>query len=229
VSSLRIDRETRSGGFHVEDCAFAPDGKQLITSSRDNMVRIWDIDESSVKKEIDLGEQYEGPNLAVSGDGRMLVVTGLNSRATLWNLETGAKLQSYYVDGDMNTRNFARLSGGDNPVLVLLSVNQHKRSVVTFFDAGSGKALSSLEIRSNNVGGLTISPNGLHAMVLEVGEKANVYHFLTLTKEGGRSTKPLDIPSLRSIKAVSADGAYLLVTTDSGERSALQLWGMPKK
>jgi WD40 repeat protein/serine/threonine protein kinase len=78
-------------GAEVSSALFRPDGRLLVTGSRDWRVRLWDVGEGGA-----VGEprelRYTGPvtSLALSGDGRTLVVACRSGQAVVQDLESQA-------------------------------------------------------------------------------------------------------------------------------------------
>jgi WD40 repeat protein len=84
-------RQLRSFSGHTDsitDLAFSPDGKLLLSASRDVTIRIWDA-ESGGKLAALIGHTQAAENLAVSPDGSILASTSYNDGIFLWGLPGG--------------------------------------------------------------------------------------------------------------------------------------------
>ncbi|OAX30727.1 WD40 repeat-like protein, partial [Rhizopogon vinicolor AM-OR11-026] len=69
--------------------SYFPDGKQIISGSRDKTVRRWDLEEGKeVEEARDVYEQ-QVTTLAVSRDGRKLLASGSGNAVWIWRLDTG--------------------------------------------------------------------------------------------------------------------------------------------
>ncbi|MFL5350675.1 MAG: WD40 repeat domain-containing serine/threonine protein kinase [Hyalangium sp.] len=71
----------------INELAFTPDGKQLITSSDDHTVRVWDLEHGGAR--VLAGHTDEVWRLELSPDGRSLATASKDRTVRLWNLETG--------------------------------------------------------------------------------------------------------------------------------------------
>ena len=73
----------------VTSVAFSPDGKRIVSGSRDTTVRLWDAD---------TGQQIGQPmtrhrdvvrSVAFSPDGKRIVSGSLDNTVRVWNVDTG--------------------------------------------------------------------------------------------------------------------------------------------
>ncbi|HLY29117.1 MAG TPA: protein kinase, partial [Aggregatilineales bacterium] len=78
----------------VNDVAFSPDGKTLLTGSIDKTARLWDV---QTGKEI---RQFVGPDaevwsVAFSPDGKTILTSGPDKTARLWDAQTGQQIRQF--------------------------------------------------------------------------------------------------------------------------------------
>ena len=130
--------------------AFTPDGKKLVTSHRDQCIRIWDIDTGKKIQALKLrGEAYH--SFALSPDGKTIATPvdidradNNNAIVIIWDIETGQELRTL-PHPDMH---FGRVSSAtfspDGKKIVTHMYGDDNR-FVRIWDAESGKELRKLE------------------------------------------------------------------------------------
>lgn len=74
------------------DLAITNDGAELITSSSDNIIRIWDITSGTLLRTLS-GHTSSPISLSLSADGKVLISGSTNS-LLLWDWQTGALLKT---------------------------------------------------------------------------------------------------------------------------------------
>jgi eukaryotic-like serine/threonine-protein kinase len=68
----------------VEGLVFTPDGKRLVTASRDSLIKLWDV--RSGQEVLTLKGHSGGlRDIAVSPDGHLLASAGKDGTVRLWN------------------------------------------------------------------------------------------------------------------------------------------------
>jgi WD40 repeat protein len=77
----------------VVACAFSPDGRRIVSGSRDNTLRLWDAETG---KELMTLEGHKNPvdACAFSPDGSRIVSGSWNNTLQLWDAQTGHALRS---------------------------------------------------------------------------------------------------------------------------------------
>ncbi|MBN1695861.1 WD40 repeat domain-containing protein [candidate division WOR-3 bacterium] len=82
------------GGFNkgLQDLSFSPDGKYLVTGERGPKASLWRVSSWELAKTFD-GHKYWVSHVSFSPDGKCLL-TGSADEFVLWDVATGAKIQS---------------------------------------------------------------------------------------------------------------------------------------
>ena len=132
--------------------AFAPNNRE-ITISRWNQkgVRVWDIEQRKVVKEI---ESSESPTISYSPNGALLAVLDNISGCRLWNTESWSLDSQISMGGARFFRNTCFSPTGQ------LLANSQTRESVSIFDVSSKNEIASLPTYANSNGPLTFSRDG---------------------------------------------------------------------
>ena len=83
-------------GRYVYDVAFSPDDRTIAFSVGEKL-RLWDV-ETGTEKIVLEESGFGGNRLAYSPDGKFLAFAGDTECILVWNLETGERFQSAYVE-----------------------------------------------------------------------------------------------------------------------------------
>jgi WD40 repeat protein/transcriptional regulator with XRE-family HTH domain len=77
----------------VWDIAFSPDGRFLVSGSRDGTLRLWNVQDGQSIHVFE-GHKHDVYGLAISGDSQSLVSAGKDQTARLWHLQSGRNLKT---------------------------------------------------------------------------------------------------------------------------------------
>lgn len=159
-----------SGG--VTGAAFAPNGKQFVTSGGDKTVQIWDIVSGAIVQSFSGHEnQVWSPNY--SRDGLRLVAAGYDKTAKIWDVKTGNTIRT--LKGHSEFLSSASFSP-DGQKVVTGSYDQTAK----IWDLRDGTTLHTLQ-HSEMVGEATFSPNGEFVLTACGDKTANIWDAKTGT------------------------------------------------
>ena len=148
----------------VTHVVFSPDGRQLATSCRDGMVRLWDAATGSLIRVVG---RHDSAALAVAyhPDGSQLASSGQDGLVKVWEPATGRLLRvlrchgqavyctAYSPDGRL-------LASGDGFPPWESVLHLRTPGVVKIWDAVTGDERAALNGHAQNVMGVAFSPDG---------------------------------------------------------------------
>jgi WD40 repeat protein/tetratricopeptide (TPR) repeat protein len=136
----------------VSSVAISPDGKHVVSGSRDHSVKVWDT--LTGKNLLTLkGHTGEVTSVAISPDSKWIISGSEDHKVKVWDRRSGKELRT--LDGH---------SGGVNSVAIspdgkrIISANTDH--TVKMWDASSGKELLTLDGHTLGASSVAISPDG---------------------------------------------------------------------
>jgi WD40 repeat protein/tetratricopeptide (TPR) repeat protein len=91
LRNVDTDAPLGQGLDHVEEVAFAPDGKTLAMASHEGSVRLWDVASGKLVERLK-GHSNAVRSVAYSPDGRTLASGSADQSVRLWNVQTRREL-----------------------------------------------------------------------------------------------------------------------------------------
>jgi hypothetical protein len=79
-------------GGDLSGAAFSPDGKRIVTASKDNTARLWDVETGKQIGEPLTGHSEGVISAAFSPDGKRIVTGSVDNMARLWDAGTGKEI-----------------------------------------------------------------------------------------------------------------------------------------
>ncbi|KAH8645897.1 beta transducin-like protein HET-D2Y [Tricladium varicosporioides] len=136
----------------VWSVAFSPDGKRVVSGSRDETVRLWDAVTGAALQTLE-GHSDSVSSVAFSPDGKRVVSGSHDRTVRLWDAVTGAALQT--LEGHSDWVSSVAFSPDGKRV-----VSGSDDRTVRLWDAVTGAALQTLEGHSGWVSSVAFSPDG---------------------------------------------------------------------
>ncbi|NEO48805.1 MAG: hypothetical protein F6K55_33815, partial [Moorea sp. SIO4A3] len=136
----------------VYGIAFSPDGKQIISGSSDNTVRLWDTETGLPLHTLE-GHTDKVNDIAFSRDGKQILSGSGDNTVRLWDTETGQTLHTFV--GHTDIVNDIAFSPDGKQILSGSSDN-----TVRLWDTETGQTLHTLEGHTLPVNDIAFSPDG---------------------------------------------------------------------
>ncbi len=131
---------------------FSPDGKKLLTASRDKTAKVWDLDKKEVTASFP-DHQAAVYGVAMRADGKMAVTVGADKMLRLWNAAADGK--PFRAVGGHGDEIFKIVS---HPAAVVLATASADKTVRLWKE--DGNPLRTLTGLTDQVYALAISPDG---------------------------------------------------------------------
>jgi COMPASS component SWD3 len=237
----------RGHSYWVQDVAIAPDGRTIVSASKDGTIKLWDILTGREMRTLH-GHEAAVLSVAISADGERLISCGTDNAIKIWSLDTGMELNSilskshniYVLSVSPNGKTLVSASadntikpkydGGleaflnripSRRVNALLSlIGLLKRSpAIKIWDLDRGKPKGNFRGYSRGVTDLAISPKGDKVVSGSRDRTLKIWDFKT-----GKNLDTLwgHNDEIRSV-AISPDGKTII----SGSRDrTIKIWDM---
>ena len=132
--------------------AFSPDGKNLVSGSEDNTVRLWDI-KSGYELRAFLGHTGTIHAVSFSPDGEMIASAGDDKIIKLWNVKSGIEVKT--LNGKHNLIKSIAFSPDGKTLASADDVG-----VIKLWDVAGGKVIKTLQYDTEKVYSVKFSPDG---------------------------------------------------------------------
>lgn len=132
--------------------AFSPDGKNVVSASDDNTLKLWDV-ASGRELRTFRGHSGRVVSVAYSPDGKTAVSGSDDNTIKLWDVASGSKLRTFI--GHANGVTSVAFSPDGDTV-----VSGSHDSTLKLWDVASGSKLRTFSGHSDSVGAVAFSPDG---------------------------------------------------------------------
>lgn len=202
-----------------------PDNKTLISSSRDNNIRLWNADTGKLLRKLDL-EDKRFTAMDLSYDGKSLVVFVRKSdyakreskcEVRLWDTSTWQARSIATWTGSTSDSKCVAVSPDATTV-----ATGNERGKVRFWDIASGEELLDYSVAQRAIESLAFSPDGA-LVAIATRDAVSLWDWLS-----GEAPEALKAPVERTqIVAFSPDGR--LLATGSRDGLAARIWDVASR
>lgn len=199
----------------VRTVAFSPDGRLLVSGSKDSTIKAWDVAAGEVLITL-LGHAGMVRSVAFSPDGTLLASAGADGAVKLWDVDSWAELLTLAHPDEVNSVTFSP----DGALLATACDDTHVR----LWDVATGKEVLVLSGHADLVWLVAFSPDGQWVASGSGDGTARLWEV-----HRGRSVSTLvhDVAGHRvsvNTVAFSSDGATLATGSDA---NVVELWKVP--
>ena len=196
-------------GLYVGDVAFLPDGKRVIFSSGDKLLRLWDTQSGEVIRE------YKGHKgwvfgIALSRDGTRCLSAGGDKSWRLWEVESGKEIQRAELTCGVNS---VALSEDEKQVVGALGVGS-----VRLWDIETARELRRFEGHIKQAWGVAFSRDGKNVLATSSDGTLRCWD-----RQTGAPLHCFDAKAPVHAIVLSRDGKQALIGCDDGSVRLLDL------
>ena len=192
----------------VYSAVFSPDGRQILTGSRDSTVRLWDaIRGSEIRRYASVGMVF---SVAFSPDGTLMVAAGQDSMVRILDAATGSELRRLSGNSFMVRR--ARFSPDGRNV-----ATGGYDGTTRLWDAATGESRMVLRENAARLERVAFSADGSAIMTAGDGGSASVWS----AANGIEQFRLRGHSGIVFAAAISSDGRLALT---AGQDSTVVLW-----
>ena len=179
----------------VYSASFSPDGRRIVTASRDHSARLWDA-ETGKDLRVFIGHQSDVRGASFSADGRRILTRSDDGTARVWNAETGQQLIALTGhEGSVTSASFS----ADGVRIMTAS----RDGTARVWDATNGASLLSLQGHTGAVVSAAFSSDGSRVATASADKTARLWSL----------SRKLGTPIVQGI-ASSSTGALWVVGSD---------------
>ena len=100
LDSGRLERSLEGHSHSVAACAITPDGRRIVSASRDTTLKVWDLDSGRLLRSLE-GHSNSVTACAITPDGRRIVSASDDTTLKVWDLDSGRLERS--LEGHSNS------------------------------------------------------------------------------------------------------------------------------
>ncbi|NEN96298.1 MAG: hypothetical protein F6K50_12355, partial [Moorea sp. SIO3I7] len=136
----------------VTEIAFSPDGKQILSGSRDKTVRLWDTETGQLIHTL-YGHTDDVTEIAFSPDGKQILSGSRDNTVRLWDTDSGQLIHT--LEGHTDDVTEIAFSPDGKQIL-----SGSRDSTVRLWDTDSGQLIHPLKGHTDDVTEIAFSPDG---------------------------------------------------------------------
>jgi WD40 repeat protein len=198
--------------LNVLGIGFSPDGKLLITTYRNDRVKVWNTSSWTVERELISGPDQKVDALwtGFSPDGKLLITTYRNDRVKVWNTSSWTVERELISGPDQKVDALWTGFSPDGKLLLTMHPNGH----VKVWNTSSWTVVAELAVTDSRLTAAAFAPDNKTVMIAD--ENGVLHHWSLATKVEIRTLRTLE--GLRKGVSVSGlefspDGETLVATT----------------
>ena len=198
-------------GDEVLSAEYSPDGRWIVTASRDRTARIWNAQTARLSLEL-AGQQGEVRCARFSPDSQRVVTGSEDGTARLWDVAAGRSLGQF--SNHESAVRWAEFSPSGQSILTVAT------NVIRVWQAGSGQLITKIVAGQNMVRAARFSPDGEHVVTASQDGVVQI--------RDARNGEPVSEPLRHgaAVRAVqfSPDGLRVITASDD-EKARIWTWG----
>ena len=196
----------------VEDARFSPDGKYLVTVSKDNAARLWEIEGGQWREKVALRHSAWVDIASFSPDSKLLVTASSDGIGKIWRLEDDqwqekAVIQYCHISLRLKTvRNVSFSPDGKH----FVTVSREGAAKICGLEGGKWQEKVTIEHSVWGVTDAQFSPDGKHLVTASVDGTVKIWKF-----DDGQWEEKFTIQHPESVSDArfSPDGKHLVTVT----------------
>jgi WD40 repeat protein len=182
---------------------YSPDGRHIATTSRDNIIRVWD---SQTGTSVEVGTQPAATSAAFSRDGRRLVTASLDQTARVWDIAAKSSV--------LELKHASRVTSATFSANGRMIVTTSQDKTAQLWDAATGAKIGRPLTHPMTVNFAAFSPQGNHIITACADGNARVW-------DVAEGTELFSVQHQGEVKsaAFSPDGRrFVTASSDSAAR-----------
>ncbi|MBI2445794.1 caspase family protein [Candidatus Micrarchaeota archaeon] len=155
--------------------AFSPDGRFLVTGSRDWTAKLWEVSTGRELRTFKTHSLMEISSVAFSPDGRLIAAGNqVSKEALLWEVATGREVRTFDA-GSIGSLAFTSLAFTPDGRTLIADAGD----TVKLWDVATGREIRTLKGHSDRVSSVAVSPDGLTVLTGSWDRTAKLWEIAT--------------------------------------------------